>query len=178
LGYQLKMVMSGSMEPDIQTGSIIAIKLKEQITEYKKGDIVTYVTKENKLITHRIVEVGNEGEFYITKGDRNNAPDTEPVLHQNVIGTYTGFTIPYVGYVVHFLSSQQGILLFIILPGLLLVLYSISLFWRVLKQINGIATKSKIGRASCRERGNGADRAGQGRGRKRQARSVVGRRRC
>ncbi|HEX6595078.1 MAG TPA: signal peptidase I [Bacillota bacterium] len=143
LGYQLKMVMSGSMEPDIKTGSIITIKLEDETTQFKKGDVITYITKEKNLMTHRIVEVGNDGQFYITKGDRNNGPDAEPVLHQNVIGKYTGFTIPYVGYAANFIQSKQGIMFLIIVPGLLFILYALLIFGRILQQLNRLADKGK-----------------------------------
>ena len=37
LGYQLKTVLSGSMEPTFMTGSIIAVKPVENAAEFKKG---------------------------------------------------------------------------------------------------------------------------------------------
>ncbi|MFZ3589655.1 hypothetical protein ACOI1C_10300 [Bacillus sp. DJP31] len=40
-GYQLKTVLSGSMEPGIQTGSIIAVKVDEDMTRFQKGDVIT-----------------------------------------------------------------------------------------------------------------------------------------
>lgn len=36
-GYQIKTVLSGSMEPDIQTGSIIGVKLAEEKITSKKA---------------------------------------------------------------------------------------------------------------------------------------------
>lgn len=131
LGYQLKMVLSGSMEPEIHTGSVIVIKLSEDGTSFKEGDVVTYRTKGGIPITHRIVEVKEEGESYVTKGDNNDGVDLEPALAQNIIGKYTGFMIPYIGYAVHFAQSQQGILLTMILPGILLIIYSIVIMWQI-----------------------------------------------
>ena len=45
-GYQLKTVLSGSMEPGIQTGSIIAVKLAEDKTNFKEGDVITFQEEE------------------------------------------------------------------------------------------------------------------------------------
>src|SRR5690606_2260944 len=110
LGYQLKTVLSGSMEPGIQTGSIILIELADEKTNFEKGDVITYLEpQQNILITHRIEEVQLNGARYITKGDNNNAPDQQPVLAENIVGEYVNITIPYVGYVFQFVSSGQGI---------------------------------------------------------------------
>src|SRR5690625_2935534 len=67
LGYQSKVVLSGSMEPRIKTGSVIFIKLGGDLTRFKQGDIITF-QKDSILVTHRIIEVLVEGKEYITKG--------------------------------------------------------------------------------------------------------------
>ena len=134
-GYQLKTVLSGSMEPGIQTGSIIAVKLTEDKTGYAEGDVITFM-EEDLLITHRITEVFTSGDsvLYRTKGDNNNAADMNPVLSDNVVASYTGFTLPYVGYFINFSQSKNGALLLLI-PGFLLLLYSGITIWKVLAQI-------------------------------------------
>lgn len=135
-GYQLKTVLSGSMEPDIQTGSIIAVKLAEDKTSYKAGDVITFQEAEDFLVTHRITEVVKSGDsvLYRTKGDNNNAEDMNPVMAENVVAQYTGFTLPYVGYFNNFASSKNGALLLII-PGILLLLYSAFTLWKALALI-------------------------------------------
>ena len=133
LGYQLKTVLSGSMEPGIQTGSIIAVKLAEDKTGYKIGDVITFQAEEDILITHRITEVVKSGDsvLYRTKGDNNNAEDMNPVLSENVVAKYTDFTVPYVGYFINFTQSKNGALLLLI-PGILLLIYSTYTIWKVL----------------------------------------------
>jgi signal peptidase I len=122
-GYQVKAVLSGSMEPTFQTGSIISIKLGDQLTSYKTGDIITF-RMEDKLITHRIIDVLQENgqAVYKTKGDNNNGPDLWTVPAQNIIGKYTNFTIPYIGYALKFFSSKAGSALLLIVPGILLLI--------------------------------------------------------
>src|SRR5690554_6637494 len=73
-GYQLKTVLSGSMEPEFKTGSIIAVKPGGDMTRFQEGDVITFMEGDNKLITHRIVDVVESGEhvMYETKGDNNN----------------------------------------------------------------------------------------------------------
>ncbi|MBS4208688.1 signal peptidase I SipW [Bacillus sp. FJAT-50079] len=134
-GYQFKTVLSGSMEPEMQTGSVILIEQAENTAEFNKGDVITFKTKENLLITHRIIEVQNKGQSYITQGDNNNGPDVEPVLAQNIVGKYSGFTIPYAGYALHYLNTGQGAVLFLIIPGFIFLGYSAITIWRALRLI-------------------------------------------
>lgn len=135
-GYQLKTVLSGSMEPGILTGSIIAVKLAEDKNDFQKGDVITFMAQEDMLITHRITEVVKSGDsvMYRTKGDNNNAEDMNPVLSENVVAEYTGFTLPYVGYFINFAQSKNGALLLLI-PGFLLLIYSVYTLWKVLSVI-------------------------------------------
>lgn len=135
-GYQFKTVLSGSMEPIVQTGSVIAIKQIKDKPRFEKGDVVTYKAKDDILITHRIVKVKGDGKSYITKGDNNNAPDPDPVLADNIVGEYTGYTVPYLGYAMNFAASKEGNALLLILPGLLLIGYAIFTIWRGLQQVS------------------------------------------
>jgi signal peptidase I len=123
LGHQVKTVLSGSMEPIFQTGSIIVIELAKEGAAYQKGDIITFQS-EDKLITHRIMDVkeANGDLLYTTKGDNNDGPDSDYVLPQNIVGKYTNFTIPYAGYIVNYATSKTGSALLLFIPGLLLVL--------------------------------------------------------
>jgi signal peptidase len=138
LGYQLKTVLSGSMEPTFMTGSIIAVKPVENAATLKKGDIITFKESEDKLITHRIVEVNKSGNqtMYTTKGDNNEDKDGNAVLVQNVVAKYSGFTIPYVGYFLDYAKSKNGTALLLILPGILLLVYSAISIFKAIKEID------------------------------------------
>ncbi len=130
-GYQIKSVLSGSMEPHIKTGSIIFIETGGDMSRFKEGDVITFFMDENVLITHRIEEVKNDGQVYITKGDANNGIDTEPVQVNNIVGEYTGVTIPYGGYILNFTNTREGAALILILPGILLLFYGIISIWQM-----------------------------------------------
>ncbi|AZB43567.1 signal peptidase I [Bacillus sp. FJAT-42376] len=136
-GYQLKTVLSGSMEPGIQTGSIIAVKTGGDMNRFQPGDVITFKMDEKDLATHRIVAKKASGQavIYTTKGDNNKTPDSEPVLAQNVTAQYTGFTIPYIGYFIEYAKSKEGNALLFIIPGLLLIGYSIITIWRVISRL-------------------------------------------
>jgi signal peptidase I len=126
LGNQLKTVLSGSMEPTFKTGSIIAVKPVSDSSALKKNDIITYMQQDQSLVTHRIIEVIKQGDqvMYKTKGDNNKDADTQPVLSQNVVAKYTGFTIPFLGYLIDFAKSSKGMAALLIIPGVLLLIYS------------------------------------------------------
>jgi len=117
---KLLSVLSGSMEPKIHTGSLIFIK---PAGEYNVGDVVTRITEEkNVTITHRIIEkeTVNGKTIFNTKGDANNVADNEKVYSEMIIGKVM-INIPYLGYVVNFAKTTQGMILIIIIPAVIIV---------------------------------------------------------
>lgn len=146
-GYKLKTVLSGSMEPTIHTGSIIAVSPVEigAGNRFKAGDIITFRADEQRLITHRIIDVrsnkSGDTVLYRTQGDNNDAPDSALVPSANIVGAYTGFTIPYAGYFLSFAGTKTGNIVLLIVPGLLLLLYGAFSIWKVItrleQQLNG-----------------------------------------
>jgi signal peptidase I len=149
LGYQLKTVLSGSMEPTFKTGSIIAIKPVVDPNHLEKDDVITFMESEEKLVTHRIIEVIHNGEntMYKTKGDHNEDPDNHPVLASNVVGQYTGVTIPYAGYFIDFSKSKNGAAMLLILPGLLLLAFAALTILSALKDLDSLKRLEETRRA-------------------------------
>ena len=135
-GYQLKTVLSGSMEPGIKTGSVIAVETGGDMERFKENDIVTYKVNRHQVVTHRIIEVmtKNEQVMYRTKGDHNDGPDTSLLLPENIVAEYKGITIPLIGYIIEFSQSKNGIFVLFILPGLLLIAQSIFQVTRVIME--------------------------------------------
>jgi len=118
--FKIKIVQSGSMQPEIKMGSIVAIK---PVDDYRIGDVITFqVAKNKEPITHRIHDIKVvEGEpRYITKGDANNAPDQREVSQREIIGKVL-FNIPYLGYVIDFAQKPIGFSLIIIIPALVII---------------------------------------------------------
>ncbi|MBT2637782.1 signal peptidase I [Bacillus sp. ISL-39] len=140
MGNQLMLVLSGSMEPNIKTGSVVGVKPlddKEKLT-LKKGDIITFYSpiKANTIVTHRIKEIKGQGNQieYITQGDNNKTEDPIAVPAQSLIGKYANIHVPYAGYILGFLQSKKGIALSLILPGLILIIYNSISLWKIFKQ--------------------------------------------
>ena len=144
LGFQLKTVLSGSMEPTFKTGSIIAVKPIANPSELKKDDVITFMQADQSIVTHRITEVIKQGEqtMYQTKGDNNEDFDSQPVLSQNVLAKYTGFTLPYLGYFTDFAKTGKGTGILLIIPGVLLVIYSAFTIFKALKEIDPSSKKT------------------------------------
>lgn len=120
-GYKLMIVLSGSMKPAFDTGSLIAVREIDP-KELKEGEIITYQDVENtgRLITHRVVGIINEAGYrtFITKGDNNETRDFSAVPAENVIGKVMA-AVPYIGYLAGFSGSKAGVLLFLLIPVLL-----------------------------------------------------------
>ncbi|MBE5105656.1 signal peptidase I [Bacillus thuringiensis] len=146
MGYQFKSVLSGSMEPTFLTGSIIAIEPTKDGSKYKKGDVITFKEKDQKIITHRIIGVKdtNGKVMYETKGDNNNGPDLEPVLAENVIGKYADITVPYAGYLLNYANSKAGAALLLIIPGVFLLGYSAISIFGAIRSIDGEKKEKKV----------------------------------
>lgn len=108
VGLEPYVVLSGSMEPVFQTGSVIYVK-DIDAEELQEGDIITFRLNEDTVATHRIIEVLEEtGETaFRTKGDANDVADGSAVYASQVIGTPI-FTIPYLGYLMSYIQTTSG----------------------------------------------------------------------
>lgn len=92
-GYSFFRVATGSMEPAIPVGAITITHHKE-FDEISKGDIISYISQEDrtkgKIITHRVIEIvftKNNDMLLQTKGDANLSTDASYVDEENYIGT-------------------------------------------------------------------------------------------
>ena len=122
-GLQVYTVLSGSMEPEYQTGSIIYVKSVEA-NELQVGDVITYKLTANTNATHRIIEIfsnedGNELRFR-TKGDANDTADASHVKEGEILGK-TVFTIPYLGYIAVFIQRPPGIYITIAISAIIML---------------------------------------------------------
>lgn len=105
MGIRPYVILSGSMEPVIQTGSICFVDSRVSYKSIREGDIIAFVNPLNKLTTHRVVSVSDEG--IETKGDANETSDGITTNEENYKGK-SFFSVPYVGYAVEFFQTMQG----------------------------------------------------------------------
>ena len=109
VGWQSFVVTSGSMEPTIPTGAVVAVR-PAGAADIQVGDIITYHGNgTGEVITHRVVYwAGERAErTYLTKGDANSSADPSRVPVPAVIGQVV-YVVPHVGYLVHHLTSPLG----------------------------------------------------------------------
>lgn len=120
-GLRMFVVKSGSMEPEIHTGSLIITK-KE--SKYNTGDIITFYSNINsgETITHRVVSIDESAglDYLSTKGDANDVLDSRQIAEDQVVGRSI-FTLPLLGYLVAFLKKPIGVMLFIVIPATIII---------------------------------------------------------
>jgi len=136
-GHYMYVVLSGSMAPTFDTGSLVFVKPKEP-EEVKAGDVITYhgVDDKGTLATHRVMEVDNtdpQNIQFITKGDANEVTDPSPVSGDRLVGTLS-FSIPYLGYLLSFAQTKKGMLLLIIIPGTFLIITELHKLYTITRQ--------------------------------------------
>jgi signal peptidase len=118
-------IFGGSMEPTLQSGSLLMIEPIEA-DEVKVGDIIVYnvpsMIREYysypPVVAHRVVEVRTEpGLSFRTAGD-NTGEDPFTIRPGDLRGT-VGDQIPYLGLPLLFFQSQQGVIFAIVALALL-----------------------------------------------------------
>lgn len=110
-GIQPMAVLSGSMEPTYHVGSLVYVKEGISKDDIEVNDPITFKISEDTVVTHRVVEIDAEGN-YITKGDANEANDGGNVNFSNVVGMPI-FTIPYLGFLATYATSQTGLIILV-----------------------------------------------------------------
>ena len=112
LGIKTYVIISGSMEPNINIGDIVITKDKEEL---QVGDIISY-RKGHSVITHRISQVNyneNVEKIYKTKGDNNNTEDSEEISTADIEGKVVK-VIPKLGKISLVLQNKVIIIMVLI----------------------------------------------------------------
>lgn len=110
--YKPVSVLSNSMADIFYRGDLVIVeKIDNQLQELNLQDIIEYKL-DGYSILHRVIEIKvlEDGtKLYRTKGDNNNAPDSEWVKPEQVIGVIK-LKIPKIGYPAVWLSEllQKG----------------------------------------------------------------------
>ncbi len=92
-GYSVMRIVSGSMEPELSTGSYILLKDTDP-QSVQEGDVICFYSTDPQIFgmpnTHRVVTriEDEQGLRFVTKGDANPANDEAEVWAENVVGVY------------------------------------------------------------------------------------------
>lgn len=131
-GNYALIVKSGSMQPTIGVGDLIAVKNIQglvspqniPVRKYSEGDVVAFKDAKNPKIitTHRIVssQIKDGKIYYQTKGDANNIKDTSLVAEENVLGR-ADYSIKGIGKIFAFAKTKAGLMTMIIFPALMVI---------------------------------------------------------
>ncbi len=112
-GMQPNVVLSGSMEPVIQTGAMAYVNKNVDVSQIKTGDIIAFHVNDTQ-VTHRVMAKNDDKKIFITKGDANKTIDFAPVKYDQFVGK-TEFSIPYFGYLMTYIHSFKGMFFLAIL---------------------------------------------------------------
>lgn len=113
------VVLSGSMEPAIPTGSLCYLSHGVGVEEIRKGQIIGFQRADGNLVVHRVTKI--EEDVLYTKGDANDQEDLAPVSKEDYVGMVV-YVIPYLGYWTAFLQERHVLYIFCILTALLFLL--------------------------------------------------------
>ena len=125
-GYKPFIVLSGSMESQINVGDLVIVK-EVDAKNLKTGDIIAFRDSKDIVTTHRIVDITTKNNqlCFKTKGDANNAEDNDIVYSNMVEGKYQT-KIAKIGNTILFIQKPVGfaiILMSILIICLLVYLY-------------------------------------------------------
>lgn len=124
-GYTFLQVLSDSMSPEFERGDVIVAQSYNGET-LSVGDVVVFVApsgaNQGKTVTHRIVEVMNDGENvkYRTKGDAAQFADSWELSAQDIKAVYIK-VMPFITQASEFAGSSAGKGVMIALPLVFLV---------------------------------------------------------
>ncbi|MDO4501817.1 MAG: signal peptidase I [Coriobacteriia bacterium] len=100
VGIENAEVLSGSMEPEIATGSLAYFTTDVDCPELKPGQVIAFQASKDTQVIHRVVKNDRQKKQLVTKGDANKIRDPLPVPYENVNGLVVG-SVPYLGRLVN-----------------------------------------------------------------------------
>lgn len=120
-GYHTFIVYGGSMAPALRPGDV-ALTKPVAAEDVQVGDIIaTRPNPQASSVLHRVtaIEEKDGQRQFVIKGDRNDGADPEPVLLLGS-GDRVVHRVPLAGYLIHFVRTLPGRLLFLLVPTVLL----------------------------------------------------------
>lgn len=103
LGYKPLVVLSGSMSPTYEIGTVIYYE-EVAIEDIKEMDVITFSSGSDSNVTHRVTGF-IDGKIQ-TKGDANISPDSSLVQYDEVKGRVIDYKLPIVGYYIRFVNEN------------------------------------------------------------------------
>lgn len=143
LGYRPIYIMTGSMEPEIKTHSIVLVKQLKDNEEIKKDEIIVFEDKQTvlaeaedknedanktQIVVHRVKDVDKETGKITTKGDNNYKEDINDITRKNVKAKVV-YIANWFTYLYYNWQTRFGRILIITVPlGLFIIFQLIAYF--------------------------------------------------
>ena len=109
--YRTMTVLSGSMRPGIQPGSVVVVR-RIDLRDIKVGNVMAFQapTADRPTVTHRISEVVRAGDTPLvrSKGDANSSVDPWVVQLGPGPGWKLVTTVPIAGHAIHAMQTPVG----------------------------------------------------------------------
>ncbi len=131
-GCRTLVVMSGSMEPAISTGSVVVVK-RMPAAQIAVGDVISFQSPESagRTLTHRVRAVESvDGRVEVeTRGDANTGSESWSIDPGGAVGRLI-YHVPFAGYLLAPLQMTPARLLLVVVPALLLGVSLLRDIWR------------------------------------------------
>lgn len=132
LGYRGLVVMSGSMEPAVPTGSLVVVK-RIPAEQIEVGEVISFRSPEfsGQTITHRVqaVSAGGGRVEVETRGDANTGSEEWVIDPAGTVGRFE-LRVPGLGYLLAPLQGRAARLLLVAGPAVLLAVLLVAGIWR------------------------------------------------
>lgn len=106
---------------DYSTHRVIAVEAREMGTRFAEDENGQPMVDESGAPMIEEYPLEETAYYFQTKGDANNAPDGTPVYYKNVVGV-PRVTIPYLGYLAHWLQTPRGRIMGITIAAVIVIL--------------------------------------------------------
>lgn len=130
IGFEPITATSNNMCEDLSKGDLCFTYEKDT---YKKGDIIALL--DEKDYNFEYVISSNEDGTYNVTGDTEDLANAITVSKDQIIGKFI-FEIPFIGYLVFFLTSVNGTTIVAFIIAVLIVLCTIKLGIKLYKKLN------------------------------------------
>ncbi len=130
-GHKVYIYMNDSMKPELAAGSLVLVQ-DIAAADVKPGDVITFPgeTDPDAIKASRVVQINaEEGLSFVTRADASSANDPNPVPAGSVIGKVTR-TVPYLGYLLDYAQTREGVIMLVFIPGLLIIVYQLVKIFR------------------------------------------------
>lgn len=103
-GWQVHVVMSGSMAPAIRPGDLV---LSEPVdsSALRPGQVALFEAEDGRVLVHRVRAVAQDGTL-TTRGDANGSDDPAPVDADHVLGL-ARLRVPWIGLPVVWFTARS-----------------------------------------------------------------------